>query len=78
MTFDFAALADGLTQNNVGLGGIELVADVVIEKGTVKLAPTGQVFRLKGAAPDASAPTRHKMRVLDGTEPSRTALEIEE
>jgi hypothetical protein len=78
LQLDFAALAEGLTRNNVGLAGITLTAEALVDAGWVTLRPTGQKFALHGAAPvpPAAGPARRSFVVVHAEDPPRTALEV--
>jgi hypothetical protein len=74
MTFDFKALADGIKRNNVGTAGIEFEATVDVRDDRVVVQPTGQEFRLAGAAPKGTA--RRRMKVLNWEDPSKTEVQV--
>ena len=78
MALDFRELAQAVKKNNMGLGGFRLQASARIDGERVALVPTGQAFRLRGRAPPDSAPAWRTLRVLDWSEPSRTAVEVED
>lgn len=63
--FDFAALAEGIKKNNLGLTGIWVEVDATQDGGRVTIQPTGQSFPLEGAA----RPGAVRFRVVAGTPP---------
>jgi hypothetical protein len=71
MTLDFAALADGVRRNNVGVAGISVAAEVRFKQGRVVVPATGQRFPLSGTAP---ADGWTWFEVVDWDDPDRTAL----
>jgi hypothetical protein len=73
LTFDFAALVDGLKRANVGYGSAALTADVERKDGQVVLRATGQSFRLEGPPPEAG---RRTLRVLDAKDPAKVRLQV--
>jgi len=78
MPLDFAALADGVVRNNMGVGGFALYAQASVEGGRVTLHPTGQSFLLAGAPPSQTGESMRRMRVLDWSDPKKTALDPED
>lgn len=50
-TFDFAALADAVKRNNMGLGGFRVRTRVQISGGQVSIEKTKQTFTLVGGSP---------------------------
>ncbi len=76
MPLDFAWLAEGVRKNNMGLAGFRLQAKAAAADGKWTLEPTRQGFARRGAAPpDGGTASWRSFRVLDWTEPARTALE---
>ena len=75
--FDFAQLGEGVIKNNMGLGGITIVADVSVADGRVTIEPSGQSFPLHGAAPEDGARARRRVRVVDPLDRQKTALDPE-
>ena len=73
MTIDFAALARGVKENNMGLGGFTVTAEAAVEGTRVRLVPTGQEFRQRGVVPAGGA--RRLWKVYDWNDPANTALE---
>lgn len=73
MTLDFAALAEGMTRNNVGHNAIIVQANATVADGKVQIKPTGQTFALEGEAPPAEAGWR-TFDVLDYATPAKTRL----
>lgn len=53
---DFAALADGIVRNNVGVDGIELRVRGRVEGAELVIEPTGQRVPLLGTAPASTRP----------------------
>lgn len=76
MPLDFAALADGMRHNNVGVAGITVEAKVDIKGDSVRFAATGQSFPLQGPSAPEGEFRRLKLRVLHWEDPARTHLEI--
>ena len=77
MVFDFKALLDGLMRNNVGLGGIRLLATVTVDNGKVGISPTGQGYSLQGEPPAETGPSRRWLRVMNWQDPAGIRVEIE-
>lgn len=75
MALDFAALAEGVRKNNMGLGGFKLQARAAISAEGARLEPTGQLFELRGHPPDDGAPRWREFRVLEWGERSKGTLE---
>lgn len=78
MPLDFAALADGVVRNNMGIGGFTLHARASVGEGRVTLHPTGQSFLLVGPPPSQTGEVLRRMTVLDWSEPKKTALDPED
>ena len=78
MALDFAVLADGVVRNNMGVGGFTVTAVASVDGGKVTLHPTGQGFRLAGAPPSQPGEAMRRMKVVDWSEPQKTALDPED
>lgn len=79
MPLDFAALADGVIRNNVGVAGMHVECAVSVDTAhpggpRVLVHPTGQAFRLDGLPP---ATKRARFTVLAWDDPARTALRVD-
>ena len=78
MPLDFTALADGVVRNNMGVGGISVLARASVEEGRVVLRPTGQAFPLAGPPPSQTGEAIRRMTVVDWSDPRKTALDPED
>ena len=56
MPLDLAELAQGVIENNMGVGGIELQVRGRVRDGQVTLAETGQTLPVSGAPPSSTQP----------------------
>ncbi|MCZ6691258.1 MAG: hypothetical protein O7H41_16855 [Planctomycetota bacterium] len=74
--FDFKALHEGITRNNIGLSSLRLRANVMLKDGKVTIQPTGQSFPLRGEAADVTEPSFRWLQINDWTEPDRTSVEV--
>jgi hypothetical protein len=73
---DFAALAEGVRRNNMGLAGFRLEARAAVSGGKVRIEPARQEFLLHGAAPPDGSPAWRTLRVHRWDDPSKIALEV--
>ena len=78
MPLDFSVLADGVVRNNMGIGGFTVTARASVEGGRVTLHPTDQGFLLAGDAPSQPGESMRRMKVVDWSDPNKTALDPED
>jgi hypothetical protein len=78
VTLDFARIAEGVVKNNMGLGGIEIVADASVAEGKVTIHPTGQTFPLHGDPPAQTATVRRRLKIVEPFDAAKTSIDPED
>lgn len=73
-TLDFELLARRVIENNMGIGGIRVEADVRIESGRVVFPATGQSFPLAAGTSAPDGPMQGRFDVLEFATPQKTTL----